>query len=105
MKNKRNYVNYHSHKMEANVFIADSPVSYTDYIERAKELGQRVVTSVEHGYQGNYFKLNEEIQKENIELRKRRDKGEENVPQDLKFVFGTEAYCVKDRHPKIVIDE
>lgn len=105
MKNKRNYVNYHSHKMEANVFIADSPVSYTDYIERAKELGQRVVTSVEHGYQGNYFKLNEEIQKENIELRKRRDKGEENVPQDLKFVFGTEAYWVKDRHPKIVIDE
>lgn len=102
---KKNYSNYHSHKHETNAIISDSPVSYEDYIERAKELGQRVVTSVEHGYQGNYFKLNEAIQLENIKLRKRRDKGEENVPEDLKFVFGAEVYWVKDRHPKIVIDE
>lgn len=95
-----NYVNYHSHKMFTNKIVADSPVYYEDYISRALELGQSVITSVEHGYQGNYFQLNELIQKKNIELQKRRDDGEKDVPRNLKFVFGTEAYWVKDRHEK-----
>ena len=95
-----NMVNYHSHKGYTNALIPDCPVSYDDYINRALELSQRVITSVEHGYQGNYFELNEHILQKNIELQKRRDAGEKNVPEDLKFVFGTEAYWVKDRHEK-----
>ena len=95
-----NYVNYHSHKMFTNKIVADSPAYYEDYINRAIELGQTVITSVEHGYQGNYFQLNELIQTKNMEFKKRRDKGEINVPKDLKFVFGAEVYWVKDRHIK-----
>ena len=92
-----NYVNYHSHKMFTNAIIPDSPAKYEDYIKRVIELNQSVITSVEHGFQGNYWLLNELIENTNIELQKRRDKGEKNVPRDLKFIFGTEAYWVKDR--------
>lgn len=90
--------NYHSHKTYTNSIIADCPVLYSQYIDRALELRQRVITSVEHGYQGNYFELNELIRKKNIELQERRDKGEKDVPEDLMFIFGAEAYWVKDRH-------
>ena len=103
--NNKNYVNYHTHKYYTNKTIHDSPTGYEEYINRAIELGQTVITSVEHGYQGNYFKLNEMILEKNIEFQKRRDKGEINVPKDLKFVFGAEIYWVKDRHPKTIIDE
>ena len=90
--NNKNYVNYHTHKYYTNKTIHDSPTGYEEYINRAIELGQTVITSVEHGYQGNYFKLNEMILEKNIEFQKRRDKGEINVPKDLKFVFGAEIY-------------
>lgn len=75
--------NLHSHKYYSNVFapFKDSHVSYEDYAKRAVELGQKVVTSVEHGYQGNYLKCWEVCQQ-----------------YGLKFVFGVEAYWVKDRH-------
>jgi len=92
-----NYINYHSHKMFTNILIADSPCNYEEYISRALELNQSVVTSVEHGFQGNYFLLHDLILKTNIKLQKRRDKGELDVPKNLKFIFGTEAYWVKDR--------
>ena len=74
--------NLHSHKYYSNVFapFKDSHVSYDDYAKRAVELGQKVVTSVEHGYQGNYLRCWETCQK-----------------YDLKFVFGVEAYWVRDR--------
>lgn len=97
----KNFVNYHSHKSWSQAVVgADCPLGYEDYIKRAKELGQSVITSVEHGFQGNYWLLNEMILQENIELRKRRLRGEENVPRDLKFVFGAEVYWVKNRHEK-----
>lgn len=75
--------NLHSHKYYSNVFASfkDSHVSYEDYCKRAVELGQRVVTSVEHGYQGNYLRCWEMCEQ-----------------YGLKFVFGVEAYWVKDRH-------
>lgn len=95
-----NYVNYHSHKMFTNVIVPDSPAKYEDYINRAIQLDQSVITSVEHGFQGNYWLLNELIENKNKELQERRDKGEKNIPKDLRFVFGTEAYWVKDRHEK-----
>ena len=92
-----NYINYHSHKMYSNLMVADSPCNYDEYIERALFLNQSVVTSVEHGFQGNYFLLHDMILKTNIKLQKRRDEGEIDVPRNLKFIFGTEAYWVKDR--------
>ncbi|MGL5765350.1 MAG: PHP domain-containing protein, partial [Sarcina sp.] len=95
-----NYENYHSHKMFTNTLVPDSPAKYEDYINRAIELGQTVITSVEHGFQGNYWLLNEMIRKKNVEFENRRRKGEKNVPKNLHFIFGTEAYWVKDRHEK-----
>ena len=95
-----NYENYHTHKMFTNVTVPDSPAKYEAYIDRAIELGQTVITSVEHGFQGNYWLLNELIRNKNIEFKKRRRKGETNVPEDLHFIFGVEAYWVKDRHEK-----
>lgn len=96
----RNMENYHSHKYYTNAVYRDSPTSYERYIDRCIELGQTVITSVEHGYQGNYWLLNELIENKNAEFKKRREEGELNVPKDLIFVFGTEAYWVKDRHEK-----
>ena len=74
--------NLHSHKYYSNVFASfkDSHVSYEQYAKRAVELGQKVITSVEHGYQGNYLRCWETAQQ-----------------YDLKFVFGVEAYWVRDR--------
>lgn len=97
----RNFVNYHTHKSDSNAVVgADCPLSYDDYIDRAIELGQSVITSVEHGFQGNYWLLNEKILKKNMEFKKRRLQGEKDVPRDLKFVFGAEVYWVKDRHER-----
>lgn len=96
----KKYENYHSHKMFTNVVIPDSPAKYEDYINKTIELGQTIITSVEHGFQGNPWLLNEMIRNKNIEFMKRRKKGEKNVPQNLHFIFGTEGYWVKNRHEK-----
>lgn len=75
--------NYHRHTSYSNIYIADSAVVNEDYAKRAVELGHKVISSVEHGWQGYYF--------ETFELAKK---------YDLKFIFGAEAYWVKDRHEK-----
>lgn len=75
--------NYHRHTSYSNIYIADSAAVNEDYAKRAVELGHKVISSVEHGWQGYYF--------ETFELAKK---------YDLKFVFGAEAYWVKDRHEK-----
>ena len=59
----------------------DSAASYEDYAKRAVELGHKVISSVEHGWQGYYYQCYELAQKYN-----------------LKFIFGVEAYWVKDRN-------
>lgn len=56
-------------------------MSYEDYAKRAVELGHDVLSSVEHGWQGNYLRCYQTAQK-----------------YGLKFVYGTEAYWVADRH-------
>lgn len=94
------FQNYHNHKSWSNIFIADSTTSIQDYVDRALELGHQVVSSVEHGWQGHYYKVYEAVKKVNEALQKRRDDGETNVPQNLKFIFGTEAYWVKNRFEK-----
>lgn len=75
--------NYHCHTSYSNIYIADSAAVNEDYAKRAVELGHKVISSVEHGWQGYYF--------ETFELAKK---------YDLKFIFGAEAYWVKDRHEK-----
>ena len=58
----------------------DSAASYEDYAKRAVELNHKVISSVEHGWQGYYYEC--------YELAKK---------YGLKFIFGAEAYWVKDR--------
>lgn len=94
------YQNYHKHTSWSNISTPDSPSSIEDYINRLIELGHNVLSSVEHGWQGHYYKVWEAVQNKNVELKKRRENGEINVPEDLKFIFGTEAYWVKDRFEK-----
>lgn len=73
--------NYHKHSCGSNVFTPDSAISIEDYAKRAVELGQKSICSVEHGWQGKYHEYYEAAQK-----------------YGLKFIFGTEAYWVMDRH-------
>lgn len=74
--------NYHTHKSYSNLNTSfkDSAMSYEDYAKRAVELGQEVLSSVEHGWQGNYPRC--------WQMAKQ---------YGLKFVYGTEAYWVRDR--------
>lgn len=72
--------NYHKHTYGSNISTPDSTVSIEDYAKRAVELGQKSICSVEHGWQGKYHEYYEIAQK-----------------YHLKFIFGVEAYWVKDR--------
>ena len=75
--------NYHRHTSYSNIYIADSAAVNEDYAKRAVELGHKVICSLEHGWAGYYF--------EAYELAKK---------YDLKFIFGAEAYWVKNRQEK-----
>lgn len=75
--------NYHRHTSYSNIYVADSAAVNEDYAKRAVELGHKVISSVEHGWQGYYF--------ETYELARK---------YDLKFIFGAEAYWVKNRFEK-----
>lgn len=102
--------NYHKHTWYSNAFVADCAVSYEDYIKRAKELGQKVISSVEHGFQSNYYVPYELVQKNNDAAKKKYEDGEiskeEYESSLLKFLFGAEAYWVKDRKAEYpVIDK
>ena len=77
------FQNYHRHAMYTNVRISDSAVTPKDYAERAKALGHGILSSAEHGWQGNYF--------ETVRLAKE---------YGLKPLIGAEAYWVKDRAEK-----
>lgn len=75
--------NYHKHDSYSNIYVPDSAAVQEDYAKRAVEVGHKVLSSVQHGWAGYYF--------ETFELAKK---------YDLKFIFGAEAYWVKDRHEK-----
>ena len=98
--------NYHKH---TSYSIGDSAAMPEDYAKRAVELGHKVICSVEHGWQGYYHKYFELAQtcnafdKENeecINCKKQSLQKTKNCYDHLKFVFGTEAYWVKDREEK-----
>lgn len=77
------FVNYHRHSCYTNVRISDSVVSNLEYANRAVELGHKVLSSCEHGWQGNY--------KEVVDLAK---------TSGLKPLVSAEAYWVRDREEK-----
>ena len=75
--------NYHTHKFFSNINTAfkDSAMSYADYAKRAAELHQDVLTSVDHGTQGNWMRCWQAAKQ-----------------YGLKYIHGVEAYWVRDRH-------
>lgn len=84
------WVNYHKHTSLSNVYTKDSPLVHKDYWDELKKrYGEKecIYTTVEHGWAGNYFKTYDDLEKYN-------QKNNTNI----RFVFGTEAYWVKDRH-------
>lgn len=78
------YVNYHKHSHYSNVITPDSTVTPLDYFNRSLELGHLVLSSVEHGTVGRYIEYYD-LAKEN----------------QIKFLFGLEAYMVYDRLAEI----
>lgn len=69
--------------MYTNVRISDSVVTNEAYTKRAVELGQTILSTCEHGWQGNYWEC--------YKLAKQ---------YGLKMLFASEAYWVKDRLEK-----
>lgn len=41
--------------MFTNVKVPDSTTTNQEYAARAKELGHGIISSMEHGWQGNYY--------------------------------------------------
>lgn len=81
--NALTYQNIHSHSFYSNISTHDSVISRTDIAERAVELGHTTLSCIEHGYMGNVF--------ETYRIAKQFN---------LKLIFGTEFYYVKDRFEK-----
>lgn len=79
----KNYINFHCHSSMSNISTPDSTISNRDRAMRVLELGQSVLSSVEHGWAGRII--------ETIELAK-----EFNV----KPLLGVESYFVKNRLEK-----
>lgn len=79
----RYYQNYHKHSWFTNIKVSDSVASYEDYAKRAVELGHKLISSCEHGWQGRYIECFELAQQ-----------------HGLKFLEASEAYWVKDRFEK-----
>lgn len=77
------YVNYHRHSCVSNILLTDSVATNEDYARRAAELGHSVLSSCEHGTQGNYRECSVLAQQ-----------------YGLKWRYVAEAYFVKDRHEK-----
>lgn len=73
---------YHRHSSYSNLFTSfkDSAMSFDDYAKRDVELGHSVFCMTEHGWQSNFLRAWEAANK-----------------YGLQFVYGVEAYWVKDR--------
>ncbi|MGL5713496.1 MAG: PHP domain-containing protein [Paraclostridium sp.] len=89
----KTYCNYHIHKHDSNIYTSDTAMQISDYINRAVELNHKIISSVAHGWVGNYFDDYLQIEKANKKLI---SQGRET----LKWIFGGEFYWVKDRFEK-----
>ena len=93
------YQNYHKHTSLSHRYNKDSSLVPMDYFKTMKPLADKgipqIYSTVEHGWQGNYFKEYLDLQKFN------EDNAKDNPNyKSIKFVFGTEAYWVKDHKAK-----
>ena len=90
------FQNYHKHTSLSHRYNKDSPLVPMDYFKEYKKLADQgiptIYSTVEHGWQGNYFKIYDDLEKFN---KKNLESNPNYKP--IKFVFGTEAYWVKDR--------
>ena len=77
------YENIHSHSHYSNIMTPDSVIKTEDLAKRAVAMGQKTISTVEHGYFGSIFDYYETAQE-----------------YDLKLIFGIEYYFVKDRFEK-----
>lgn len=77
------FVNYHCHSHYSNILTPDSIVKVDDYVNRAKELGHKMLFCTQHGGTQGYFDMYNACKKNNI-----------------KFGYGAEAYWVKNRFEK-----
>ena len=83
IQHEKEYVNYHKHSHYSNIRTIDCITKMEDYCDRMKELGHTVISTVEHGYQGNVHGTNT-LAKQN----------------NFKMIVGVEAYYVPDRYVK-----
>lgn len=83
MNNSYPYVCYHKHSCVSNIMITDSVATNEDYAKRAVELGQTILSTCEHGTQGNVFGCADLAEEYGINWR-----------------YVSEAYFVKDRFEK-----
>jgi len=104
--------NYHKHSWFSNCCVIDCATAPEKYIQRNVEVGSQVVSTVEHGFQSNYYVYYDSVVDFNQKLKARLDIGditeEQYNKQKQKFVFGAEAYWVKDRqkeYPYTVTDK
>lgn len=90
------YQNYHKHTSLSHRYNKDSPLIPMDYFKYYAKLANegipQIYSTVEHGWQGNYFHIYDDLEKFNKE---QLSKNPNYKP--IKFIFGTEAYWVKDR--------
>lgn len=90
--------NYHKHTSLSHRYNKDSPLVPMDYFKEYAKLADQgiptIYSTVEHGWQGNYFKIYDDLENFN----KKHSDNPNYKP--IKFVFGTEAYWVKDRFGK-----
>lgn len=93
--------NYHKHSWFSNTLVSDCTTNPAAYVKRALQLGHKVISSVEHGFQSNYYDIYDLVVDHNNKITKELEKGqitqEEFEKKKLKFIFGAEAYWVKDR--------
>lgn len=90
MNNEPIWVNYHKHTSLSNRYMKDSPLLPIDYWNELKaRYGDKscIYTTVEHGWTGNYFKQYDDLEKFN-----------KKNGTNIRWVYGAEAYWVKDRH-------
>ena len=90
MNNEPIWVNYHKHTSLSNRYMKDSPLLPIDYWNELKaRYGDKscIYTTVEHGWAGNYFKQYDDLEKFN-----------KKNGTNIRWVYGAEAYWVKDRH-------
>lgn len=99
------YQNYHKHTSLSHRYNKDSPLVPEDYfkfmIKNFKEY-PKIYSAMEHGWQGNYFNTYDKIENINKHFNHEyvHDKPNKFYSpgcEPIKFIFGTEAYWVKDR--------